>query len=771
VIALSGKYYKQLWGLLGAGLSTLDVRVVKHACLQLIFVIIVAVLALVSFKLVHSGIRYLEHCSPVKSPKRSLSKKLVVTIAAVLFLAFYCLKPWHLIADTLWVGWLPAFDEALSRGLIGIGAASLVLLAAQVLGAGILRILHWHPGDWSEGLLYRTSVGLGLLSYLSKVLAILGVYHPTNVQLLMYVVLLVGGVWLYQNVTDPDEQKFKTLEPNALTTNRQQGDRTWQAIAILAIVTAFLAALAPEKEYDALWYHLGFPRLWLQQGYLVDLPYEYVSLYPMTWELIFGAGLALGNSVAAKLLHFMCLPLTALMTYQLTLRFVPGCSPWLAVAFFVTVPTVIWEASTAYVDLALAMHVGLVIYALLRYVEERSWQWLALAAINLGVSLATKHLALFVLAIATGGLALRLWFEDRNVWRAILPAALMGLSSLIFPLPWYIRSWLATGNPVFPVLFGVLGGPPERWDTITQLGLDNFFSQFGRPRTVLNLLTLPWDMTVHAARYGGSLGPMFSLLLPFLALPQRFSPTIRWLATFVLAYIVLWTSPLSSFQVRFLVPVTPVLAVLAAEAYNRLTLVTLNCTIKPLRLLIHSALAVLLFLNLPPFTPLHEGDRLGWEGWLTHVVRHLPIPVVIGRVSEKEYLVRHVPSYAAWHYINAHLPLDACILTFSGGDHFYSRRERIWSYAAIVRSAVWAKTGEEQRAFQTLEELGVSHILFDKKELDSLKPETMAIAQSSILANYYSLEYADERFALYRLRWDKISSNGAFEETRWKEDT
>ena len=31
-------------------------------------------------------------------------------------------------------------------------------------------------------------------------------------------------------------------------------------------------------------------------------------------------------------------------------------------------------------------------------------------------------------------------------------------------------------------------------------------------------------------------------------------------------------------------------------------------------------------LNLPPFVPLHEADRVEWTGWLTHVLRKPPTP-------------------------------------------------------------------------------------------------------------------------------------------------
>ena len=63
------------------------------------------------------------------------------------------------------------------------------------------------------------------------------------------------------------------------------------------------------RRKTPLLHHLNLPRLWLEAGGLVDLVEEDISLYPSTWELLFGAGLVLGGAVGAKLLHFVCLPL------------------------------------------------------------------------------------------------------------------------------------------------------------------------------------------------------------------------------------------------------------------------------------------------------------------------------------------------------------------------------------------------------------------------------------------------------------------------------
>jgi len=648
---------------------------------------------------------------------------------------------------------LPAFGDAFWRASAAVFGSAAVLCAAQVLGVAVCRLFRWHPDDWREGVLYQTAAGLGVLAYVSLGLALLGLYNRTTIRILLITLLLGGGLVFYL-YTERFRWFIVGISPGSrLVARSRAADGVWKAIALAAILIALVGALAPEKEYDALWYHLGFPKLWLGQGRLADLPAEYISLYPMTWEMIFGLGLASGGTIAAKLLHFACLPLTGLLTYQLTLRFFPRASPWLAVAFFVTIPTVLWEATTAYNDLALTLHVGLTVYALLRYVEDRRWQWLLLAALNLGLALATKHLAFLVLVLATGGLALRLWLVERHLWRAVLPALLLGLLALVLALPWYIRSWMATGNPVFPELFGIFGAPPERWDVLTQEELSRFLANFGRPRTTLNLLTLPWDITVHGARYGGALGPMFLVLLPLLALLRRRSRATVWLAAFALLYLALWASPVSSFQMRFLIPITSLFAVLAAEACDRISLVLRTGVIKFARPALHGCVAMLLLLNLPPFTSLHEADRVVWEGWLTHVIHRVPIGVVIGSESQEAYLLRMVPSYASWHYVNTHLPADARVLAFVNNDYLYSKRERLWSHATMARPAVWgAERGQEREALQALRTLGISHILFDKRQLETLKPGALAVAEPSVIANRYDLEYEDRRYSLYRLR-------------------
>jgi hypothetical protein len=419
-----------------------------------------------------------------------------------------------------------------------------------------------------------------------------------------------------------------------------------------------------------------------------------------------------------------------------------------AVAFFVTIPIVMWEATTAYVDLGLTLHVALALFARIRYIETRRLQWLAIIILNLGLAMAIKHLGLVVFGIVDCGMAVWLWFDARRFWRAVWPSLLLWVS-LVFPLPWYLRAWHALGNPVFPELYGVFGARPvERMDAASYGVLTRvrnqtgFGAQTGPPRTLFGYLTLPWHATVHPELYRGTLGPIFLLTLPVLLLVRR-RPALLWLAVFALLYLTAWVF-LCSFWIRYALLTTPALAVLSAAAYNRLTTVLRrrgNAYAPPV--LMWSTF-LLLVLNFPLFIPLHAGS---WK--IDETIREIPTEVMLRGEPEEYYLRRKIRSYAGWSFINSRLSEHVRVLSFSEGDHFYSQRERLNGWSGRARPAVSARLGQESQALSTLRQLRVTHILFDKQTLPWLRQS--ALADPAIIKKWYTLEYEDGNFILYRL--------------------
>lgn len=648
-------------------------------------------------------------------------------------------------------GWnLYNIQEALTRALIAIAGAALVFIAAQTLGAGVCALIRPEFDNWMERFVYRAGMGFGMLAYISLGMAAMGIYRPAFVRLF---VLGTAGIGVILYVLRFRQKAMQLAARTTIQPLLKWKVSVWQVIAFLAALVALIGALAPEIEYDALWYHLWLPRLWLEHGTPVDLVSEYISLYPLTWELVYGAGLVMGGSIAAKLLSFSCLPLTAMVIYQLVRRYVPQASPWLAVTIWITAPTVLWEATTTYVDLALGFFVMLVIYSVIRYADTRERPWIIIAGLSIGFALGIKHLALIILVVVSAGLALKLWLEARTLKAVVLPLLILGGIGLLVALPWYVRNWQASRNPVFPELYSVFGAqPPQRWNAVTNQGLEQFKAHFGRPRTFSNLVTLPWDMTIHATRYGGNLGPIFLMFIPILLLYRNGTPVIPWLGGLVLIFILFWASSLSSFQMRFLVPIVPLLAVLAAESFEKIRRTATAVGGKLGMRLVEFVVVVLALLNLPPFTSLHEFDRLVWDGWLTNVTHTVPLGVVLGGVTEADYLNQKVSSYAAWQYIDTNLASDSRILTFSGGDHFYSHRQRLASDATMARDAVWVpQRGEENLVLEQMKILGITHILFDKRQIADLEAWNLAIIQPETISRWYVQEYEDTSFILYRL--------------------
>ncbi|HVM41571.1 MAG TPA: hypothetical protein VM618_12410 [Acidimicrobiia bacterium] len=680
-----------------------------------------------------------------------------------LVVAVYYSKLWAFLAGgpSAWAdfavfdGAFGAFDalpRAAARNVAAVVGATVTFAAVQGAGALAARGCRFDSPAWDERLAVRTSLGFAVLAFTALGLTALGLYTRWVLRIGVVVAagLVAASLWRRRG-------QWRAGSVWEAVRSALPGQRAMAVVSAVAVTIAFVGALAPEREWDALWYHLGFLPDWLDEGRLAANRWEYPSLYPMTWELVFGTGMALGGSVAAKLLHFSCLPVLAALVHGVVRRHFPGTPPWLAVALFVTTPVVLWEATTAYVDLALALHLSVGLLALVRFASTRAVGWLAVASVSLGMAAATKHLALPAVAIMLAGLSFHLWRRERS-WRSVAPAVVVVAGAcLLLAGPWYLRAWSAAGNPVFPEMHGVFGADAAWWSDTAERGLDAFRNQFGRDRTPLTLLALPWDVTVHAARYGGTLGPLFLVLVPGLLLGRsaRSARPVPWLAAFAAAFVLVWAAPFSSFQMRFLVPIVPVLAILGAAGAARIR----DAAPPAVRTAAGVALVALLALNLPPFTPFHEHDRRGWQGWLTHVVHQIPLPVVVGAERESAYLARWVPAAPAWRYADEHLGEEALVLTFSGGDHLLSDTARIPATAVAAWPATFgAGAGEEGDAVAALRRLGVTHLLVDQRLMARTPVEELAIHPDGAMRHVFEPVYRDGRFVLFEIRWRSVLS-------------
>jgi len=184
------------------------------------------------------------------------------------------------------------------ENLAAAGATALALCTAGglfALGAALgRRVSIWLRIEFAgvgEQVILTTGLGLGALSLGILVLGLLGGLRRAILFSLLgalALLLVPDGIALVR----------------ALRGIHLPGTRTVLALYLTAmLVLTLLIALAPPTDWDGLFYHLTFPRLYLERGRIVavtDVPHQF---FPGMMEMLFTAAMAVQGDVAAKLLH------------------------------------------------------------------------------------------------------------------------------------------------------------------------------------------------------------------------------------------------------------------------------------------------------------------------------------------------------------------------------------------------------------------------------------------------------------------------------------
>jgi hypothetical protein len=143
--------------------------------------------------------------------------------------------------------------------------------------------------------------------------------------------------------------------------------------------------------------------------------------------------------------------------------------------------------------------------------------------------------------------------------------AVLCLPSVLFGAPWLIKSWIATGNPAYPLLFETFGGPD--WSAALAEQHASWQRAIGMGRGLLDYLLLPFRVILEGdygyEHFDGQIHRVWILLVPFaLWSAVRDRESRRFLAACVV-YFAVWS--VTSQQMRFLIPILPLLAVAAAR--------------------------------------------------------------------------------------------------------------------------------------------------------------------------------------------------------------
>lgn len=438
-----------------------------------------------------------------------------------------------------------------------------LLLSGLSVALGLRVLRAYAPKSIKPGelYLYGLALGSGVLAYMIFGLGLLGwISTPAIAALLILLSIFVA----------PELSKTARLVPTLpgrVLSFWSAGDPLVKVFAVLALVSAALAlliALSPPWDYDGLMYHLVGPKQILEEGLIVaDHDNWYVN-GPSAIEMLFLIALSFGDDTVPKLVHFLGGFVYLVGAYVLGRRWIGPKGAWIAVAILLGIPLIPILSSFAYIDLFWSGYEILAVGAALIWWRDGDRRWLVLCGTFAGFALGSKYLGLLgigVLVVFVGLLSLRhgLRTAVRALAMLLAPAVLVGM-------PWMIKNLVLLGNPLFPYL------PPFSLFASDRLeSFMSFLNSFGTGRDPLDFIALPVNVYLRNEMFSAVMSRIDipSLMFPLAILYgfQKKNPVITALLVLAGARSLLWA--LGSQQIRFLFPIYPALAIVAAYSIRQ----------------------------------------------------------------------------------------------------------------------------------------------------------------------------------------------------------
>lgn len=340
--------------------------------------------------------------------------------------------------------------------LVVVEVAASMLVATRIAR----RFFHTVAADPLERLTIGLLLTLLTMVMISQVAAAAGVFSRYPV-LATHVVLAALVAWKVRVPPRADEVVVG-----------RRWTPTVDSVLSLAAVGAGVAVLGlgiyvslrrPTTEFDSLQYHMPDAVHWIQSHSIWHLPILSPpfadNAYPSNGELLSAwSMLATGESqlsMFSSLAFGVLLVLAAgLLARRLAGRAWLGGLAGLAVALAPIIYRNVDSLMTDYaggagVVLGLALLVG-------ARQREPSGRWVLLAGLAIGLSVGAKDTALVFAALATGWLLVAPPSPSRS--RAA-PVALLLVGMLVPSGIWYLRDWIAVGNPLYPAGVTIFGHP------------------------------------------------------------------------------------------------------------------------------------------------------------------------------------------------------------------------------------------------------------------------------------------------------------------------
>lgn len=566
----------------------------------------------------------------------------------------------------------------------------LLFLVAVGVGRKLLLLLSCTSNSFAEQLCFSLGLGLAVIS-LSVML--LGFAHLLYVWSL-YLLLAIWGVAGARTIGG-----LRGVVLGQYQRVRVDWRRFYPYLALFlaaGVLLNLIRALTPvHGAVDPLAYHLALPKIYLEKHSLTFERTIRGSLYPANIEMLYCLAIGLCSGILAQLLHFALGVASAVAVMVLGMRhFSWQAGLWGAVIFYF-MPVTAFFSSFGYIDIGLCFFQILAFWALCNWLANPGRAWLVVTALLMGFSMGIKHNAAIMVVAAGGIMAVAAFLKEGRfppVFRRL--AVYAGLAFAV-ACPWYLRSYLEAGNPVWPFANDLFKGLAATQSEVAERSAPPTPapSQSQDRWTAKDFAEIPFYPLTFFWRWAFEEGPgsqratgVFLLaLLPGVVFHLR-GRRARWLTFFCYGLTVI---------VVLFVHANPRYALFVFALWCLLAgLVASNLSARPIRWVLQGAFLAAL------------GCDLLW----LYQLASPNFPVVLGKESQENFLLSHEMSYRLATYLNKALPQNAVILIQGDVRGYYFDRPYLWDHPdqAVL---IYRDIQTPEQLLGRLETLGVTHIV------------------------------------------------------------
>ena len=374
-------------------------------------------------------------------------------------------------------------------------------------------------------------------------------------------------------------------------------------------------------------------------------------------------GMSLGSDSASQVIQWAMGLLFIAAIVDLARRFMPLTAALVAGVVIYCASDVVVLSARAVPDLSNSLFLFLGFTAFKLWLDTKNDRWLFVVGLLSGFFAAGSRLTGAYGAIALTAFVILYTVRDKEFGtaRILTSSMLIACVAFLMVLPWLIKSFVMTGNPVWPFMFDVFGAKDFTQSSADYLAGSESRALGGSTISFKWLVSAPWDLTFNPHNFrSGIFGPLILSSIPVMFV-TGLNRNLRKFMLIAIFACVIWY--FSFPRLRALIPV--------------ISLMTIASSYGIYKLWISDSKSILLAVTLKTFIGL---SLCLWIlfGLGTQVRFHYDAVLeTLGIKTEDEFLSERLTQddlsfywYDEYMYLNKNLPSDSKLLLFEGRGYY-----------------------------------------------------------------------------------------------------